>query len=151
MRLDHSQYNHRSVQHCKSHSNIVDNFVDYKGGTLVLYWCWLLELTGCKSDSLPVSVPRHSWSLSPPSYLYEWFKPAYMHQSTPAITLPDRHTWDASRNYCKNRASSNEHKHKIHNFLFSALIHSSDLQRKTNGTRGCIYTNSKEESSAVLG
>lgn len=38
-KLDRSQYNHWSSLHCKSHSCIVDNFVECKGSALVLYWC----------------------------------------------------------------------------------------------------------------
>lgn len=49
-----------------------------------------------------------------------------MHQSTPAITLPDSHTWDASRNNCKNEQAAMNTSSEIHRFSFSALIHSSD-------------------------
>lgn len=60
-----------------------------------------------------------------------------MHQSTPAITLPDSHTWDAYKNDCKNKQAAMNTSSEVHRFSISALIYSSD--QTENKRHGRMY------------
>lgn len=73
------------------------------------------------------------------SILFIWMIQANMHQSTPAITLPDCHTWDTSRNDCKNEQAAMNASSEIHSFSFSALIHSSDRMKNKRHKRMYIH------------
>lgn len=62
-----------------------------------------------------------------------------MHQSTPAITLPDCDTWDAARNDYKNEQAAMNTNSEIRSSSFSVLIQSSDGMKNKWHERMCIH------------